>query len=106
MKIVALMYLEEDEASVAKLLKEHGVVGYSRLPLEGHGEGARGWLGTVHTFSSFMSFAILPDEKAHELMDAVQECTNCKHPKHPIHALQVDVERTVESSVSDAGFPA
>lgn len=99
MKLVALMYLEEDEESVARLLKEHGVEAYSRVPLEGHGAGMKGWYGNVHPYSSFMSFAMLPENKAVELMNAVEECTNCKHPRHPIHAMQVHVERSVDSGV-------
>ena len=35
MKLVALMYLEEDDPTVSKLLDAHGVTAYSRVPLEG-----------------------------------------------------------------------
>ena len=61
MKIVALMYLEEDNPTVSKLLSEHGVMAYSRLPLEGHGAGAEGWLGRVPAYRSSMAFALVPE---------------------------------------------
>ena len=99
MKLVALLYLEEDDPSVVKLLKEHGVMAYSRLPLEGYGAGMKGWLGDVAPYQSHMAFALLPAEKAEELMGAVAKCDRCLDPRHPIHALQVDVEKAVESGV-------
>ena len=100
MKLVALLYLEEDNPSVAKLLEQHGVMAYSRLPLEGHGAGMKGWLGNVAPYQSHMAFALLPAEKAEELMEAVAKCDGCLDPSHPIHALQVDVEKAVASGVS------
>lgn len=99
MKLVALLYLEEDDPSVAQLLKEHGVMAYSRLPLEGYGSGMKGWLGEVAPYQSHMAFALLPAEKAEELMEAVSKCDRCQDSRHPIHALQVDVEKAVESGV-------
>ena len=97
MKLVALMYLEEDDASVGRLLRDHDVMAYSRLPLEGHGAGMKGWYGEVAPFRSLLAFAMLPEEKAHELMEAVALCTNCQDPRHPIRAMQLHVERTVDS---------
>ena len=100
MKLVALLYLEEDNPSVAKLLEQHGVMAYSRLPLEGHGAGMKGWLGEVAPYQSHMDFALLAAEKAEELMEAVARCDRCQDSRHPIHALQVDVEKAVQSGVS------
>lgn len=97
MKLVALLYLEEDNPAVEKLLQEHGVMAYSRLPLEGRGAGMKGWMGDVAPYQSHMTFALLPAEKAEELMEAVAKCDRCLDPRHPIHALQVDVERAVDS---------
>ena len=97
MKIVALMYLEEDDPTAAKLLSEHGVVAYSRMPLEGHGTGVKGWYGDVAPYRSKMAFALLPADRAEQLMNAVEKCTGCLDPRHPIHAIQMDVERTVDS---------
>ena len=99
MKIVALMYLEEDTPTVAKLLDAHGVTAYSRLPLEGHGGGMKGWYGDVAPYRSHMAFALLPAQKAEELMEAVERCDGCLDPRHPIHAMQVDVERAVDSGI-------
>ncbi|MEE8386114.1 MAG: hypothetical protein V3S01_09370 [Dehalococcoidia bacterium] len=99
MKLVALMYLEEDKAAVSNLLEEHGVMAYSRLPLEGHGTGLKGWLGDVAPYQSHMAFAMVPADKADALMEAVAECKGCLDPRHPIHAIQVDVEKAVNSGV-------
>jgi hypothetical protein len=97
MKLVALMYLEEDEATVAEVLKRHEVTAYSRLPLEGHGAGVGGWYGDVAPYESRMTFALLPAAPAEELMNAVAECQECHDPRHPIRAMLVDVERAVNS---------
>jgi len=99
MKLVALMYLEEDDPTVSKLLQEYGVTAYSRVPLEGHGVGIKGWYGDVAPYQSRMAFALLPLGKAEELMEAVAKCNGCLDPRHPIHAMQLNVERTVDSGV-------
>lgn len=92
MKLVFLMYLEDDAAAVVKLLQEHGVMAYSRLPIEGHGSGMSGWYGEVPPYHSRLVFTLLPAEKAAELMHAVRGCDACQDPQHPIHAMQVGVE--------------
>lgn len=97
MKLIALLYLEDDEAVVARLLKKHGVIAYSRLPLEGHGGGARGWYGEVAPYASSMAFTLVLEDKADELLQAVRECTDVTDPNHPIHALKVAVEDIADS---------
>ena len=68
MKLVILLYLEEDDAVVAELLERHDVAVYSRLPLEGHGTGMPGWYGEVAPYSSSMVFTILDAASANELL--------------------------------------
>ena len=97
MKLVLLMYLEDDDRGVIELLERHGVVAYSRLPVEGHGSGMRGWYGEVAPFRSRLLFTLVPADKAAELLDEVQGCTSCKDPTHPVRAMLVDVERAVTS---------
>jgi hypothetical protein len=97
MKLIALLYLEDDEAAVARLLKEHDVIAYSRLSLEGHGGGARGWYGEVAPYASSMAFTLVPEEKADELLQAVRDCHDVSDPNHPIHALKVAVEEIADS---------
>ena len=97
MKLVFLMYLEDDDAAVMRLLEKQGVSHWSRMPLEGHSAGTAGWYGQVAPYHSRMVFTVMPADQAQELLDAIAACTDCQDPSHPIHALQVDVERSVRS---------
>lgn len=98
MKLVFLMYLEEDDALVMKGFKQLGVAVFSRLPLEGHGAGAEGWYGEVAPYRSQMVFAVLSDTEAGKLLDAVAEWPAGQDPKHPVRAFQVDVEKAVSQT--------
>ena len=100
MKLVFLMYLEEDDDRVVKLLEEHHVVVYSRMPIEGHGSGMRGWYGEVAPYRSRLVFTVVPENKAAELLEAVRNCRDCEDPQHPIHALQVAVEEMADSGMA------
>lgn len=99
MKLVILMYLEDDSGCVEGLLAEHEVAAYSELSVEGHGLGTAGWYGKVAPYRSRMLLAFLAAAKADELIAAVATCTGCKDPTHPIHAWQVDVEKVVTSGL-------
>ncbi|UCC81530.1 MAG: hypothetical protein JSW46_10970 [Gemmatimonadota bacterium] len=93
MKLVYLMYLADDERCVNRLLGEQEITAFSRLPVEGHGPGsAVGWTGEIQPFRSQVVMAILPDEKATALMEAVASCTAVEDPRHPIRAVQLSVE--------------
>ncbi len=98
MKLVFLMYLEEDDALVMKGFKELGVAVFSRLPLEGHGAGAEGWYGEVAPYRSQMVFAVLSDNEASRLLDAVAGWPAGQDPRHPVRACQVDVEKAVSQT--------
>lgn len=101
MKLIILLYLEDDDPCVSRFLKENGVVAYSRLPLEGHGAGMAGWYGDTAPYRSRMAFTIVPEDRAQALMDAVKSCETNADPRHPIHAIQLAVEAT-----ADSGGPA
>jgi hypothetical protein len=92
-----LLFLEDDDARVARLLREHGVMAWSRLPLEGHGPGLAGWLGETAPFRSRMAFTVMPAARARALMQAVRTLDGLADPGHPVHALQLEVESAVES---------
>lgn len=98
MKLVILMYLEDDGPQVERLLAQHEVVAYSELPVEGHGLGTAGWYGTVAPYRSRMALAFVPAAKADELTAAVAACDKCKDRSHPIRAWQMDVEKSVASA--------
>jgi len=98
MKIVLLLYLEEDGPVVTKLLSDQGISAYSRLPIEGHGAGkAGGWYGDIATHSSKMIFTIVPDDAAEALLAAVQGAP-AQDASHPIHAAQLQLDAWVHSS--------
>lgn len=103
MKLIILLYLEDDDGCVARLLKDHGVMAYSRLPLEGHGAGMAGWYGATAPYASRMAFAIVPEAQANELLGAVRACNGVADPRHPIRAIQMPVEATADSG---GGAPA
>lgn len=99
MKMILMLFLEDDAECVRSMLEAHGVVAYSELPLEGHGAGRPvGWYGEVSPYRSRMAFTLVPDARARELLEAVGECSGCQDPSHPIHALQLGVEEVVRSS--------
>ncbi len=102
MKVVILMYLEDDSAHVERLLAAHEVAAYSELPVEGHGLGTAGWYGKVAPYRSRMLISFLSAAKAEELLAAVATCSGCSDPSHPIHAWQVDVEKSVASGLPSA----
>ncbi|KPK58870.1 MAG: hypothetical protein AMS21_10355 [Gemmatimonas sp. SG8_38_2] len=94
MKLVLLMFLEEDEKCVNRLLSEQKVQSFSRMGVEGRGPGAAaGWTGEVQPYQSQMIMSILPAEEAHALIQAVHSCTGVQDPRHPIRAALLDVEQ-------------
>ena len=94
MKLVLLMYLQEDQKCVNRLLGEVGVQAFSRLSVEGHGPGsAVGWTGVIQPFQSQLVMAILPDDQASTLMQAVGDCKGVEDPRHPIRAALLSVEQ-------------
>ena len=105
MKMVILMYLEEDDDCVDRLLAEAEVPVYSRLPLEGVGEGSAGWYGSVPAYRSRMAMAVVEEGTADRILEAVRECRGIADPRHPVRALQMDVE-TLTSCGTEAGGPA
>ena len=64
MKIIILLYLEEDQGCVTRFLKDNGVMAYSQLPLEGHGAGVAGWYGSTAPYASRMAFTVVPEAQA------------------------------------------
>lgn len=97
MKLVVIMYLEEDAESVRRLLTREGVEVFSEVGVRGHGRGAPGWYGDVAPYRSGMLMAFLPPDRADALMEAIKGCEGCQDAGHPIRAWQMDVERSVAS---------
>lgn len=92
MKLVMLMYLEEDQACVKELVERVGVSVYSRLEVEGRGEGTPGWLGRVPAYASQITMAVVDDDTAADLLEAVRTQEGCQDARHPVRAVQLPVE--------------
>lgn len=95
-KLVLLMYLEEDEACVERLLAEHRVSTFSRLSMEGLAHGASsGWYGVTQPYRSRLILALLHSREADAVLAAISECRDVQDPRHPIRAMQLAVEKSV-----------
>ncbi|TVP75308.1 MAG: hypothetical protein EA352_08570 [Gemmatimonadales bacterium] len=97
MKLVVMMYLEEDTEAVHKLLAREGVEVFSEAAVRGHGRGAAGWYGDVAPYPSGMLMAFLPAEPAEALMEAIRGCEGCQDSDHPIRGWMMDVEKSAAS---------
>jgi len=98
MKLLFLMYLEDDDAMVERRLQELDVTVYSRIGLEGQGGGGGGWYGEAVPYRSRMAFAVLPDDQADRLLANVRSWTGAADPAHPVRAFIVRVEDAAASS--------
>lgn len=102
MKMVVIMYLEEDERCVSKLMSRLAIPAWSRMPVEGHGPRmAPGWTAEETPFQSRLTFSFLPDELARTLIDAVAQCNGVEDPRHPIRAALLDVEEFVHCRLTE-----
>ena len=101
LKLVLIMYLEEDEGCVNGLLSEQDVGIFSRLSMEGLARGAgSGWYGVGLPYQSRLIMSLLPIEQADALMAAVARCRGVQDPRHPIRAVQLAVERSAACECS------
>ena len=99
-KLVAILYLEDDEEVVEDVLRDAGVGTFSRFDMEGHGAGVPGWYGEVPSYRSKLLFTWVAPEQALALLAGVAAAQGVQDTSHPIHALQIDVE-----SVARSGMP-
>lgn len=101
MKLVVLMFLEDDAQAVRKLLQAQKVATYSELSVRGHGQGTAGWYGDVAPFKSSLYMVFLPQDEADSLMGAVASLPPTTDQRRPIRAWQMDVESSVQSQSSE-----
>jgi hypothetical protein len=101
MKLIGLMSLAQYQEQVRKVFEKHDVQIYSEVEITGHTSDTikkYGWWvfekEAVPMYSTLF-FAVVPDEKASEIMDDIvcfqEECD----PDHPPRAFQVDVEKMI-----------
>ena len=99
MKLIGIMNLEHDKTTVRKLFEKHGVQIYSEADITGHTLttlARYGWRPStdVPVYSS-LCFAIIPKERADEIMAEISRLSQIEDSGHPIRAFQVDVERMI-----------
>jgi len=104
-KMVVLMYLEDDEEVVTDLLTDEGVVAFSRMTMEGHGKGVPGWYGAVAPYRSRMVFAVVGDRCAGRLLAAVRSLAGTADPDHPVRAVEIALEETAASGTPPERSP-
>ena len=103
MKFIGIMGLNEDADKIRKLFKEHGVQIFSETEITGHTlcalEKYGWWPSSDIPAYSRLHFAILPEERAGEILDDIAGMTDENEEKddcvHPIRAFQINVERMV-----------
>ena len=100
MKLVIVMYLEEDEECVQRLLRESGVQAFSRMSMEGIGEGVGSWYGGTVPFESRMAFTVVSAERAATILSAIESEDRCLDQKHPMRAVQLAVEASTAIGTS------
>jgi hypothetical protein len=98
-KLIGIMNLEHDKTTVRKLFEKHGVQIYSETDITGHTLATLeryGWRPStdVPVYSS-LCFAIIPKERAEEIMEEISRLSEADDSGHPIRAFQVDVERMI-----------
>jgi hypothetical protein len=99
MKLIGIMNLDKDKAAVRKLFEKHGVQIYSEMDITGHTISTIekfGWRPSrdVPVYSS-LCFAIIPKERADEILDEISRLSRGDDTGHPVRAFQVDVERMI-----------
>jgi hypothetical protein len=100
MKLIGLMGLSQYRDRVRKLFEKHEVQIYSEIEIIGHTSDTikrYGWWSFDKDLPiySIMFFAVVPNEKAAEIMEDIncfrEECD----PQHPTRAFLIDVEKMV-----------
>ena len=101
MKLIGLMSLAQYRDRVRKVFEKHEVHIYSEVEITGHTVDTikkYGWWvfekDGIPMYSTLF-FAVVPEEKAAEIMEHITSLKEEWDPNHPPRAFQVDVEKMV-----------
>ena len=101
MKLIGVMSLAQYRDQVRKLFEKHHVQIYSEVEIVGHSSESirqHGWWvfeqRDIPMYSTLF-YAVVPQEKAEELMADIVTLQDECDPDHPPRAFQVDVEKMV-----------
>ena len=101
MKLIVIMSVATNAGGLEKLYSEHRVPVFSETDIQGFRLDDtdledRGWFGGGHTpVYSKLSFAFVAENKAAELMAAIQALNDTPGAEHKISAFQMDVEKSI-----------
>ncbi len=101
MKLIGLMSLAEYRDRVRKVFEMHEIQIYSEVEITGHTSDTidkYGWWvfekEEIPMYSTLF-FAVVPDEKANDIMSNIASVKNEWDANHPPRAFQVNVEKMV-----------
>ncbi len=101
MKLIVVMAIEEYTEHLRKIFSEHKVPVYSEAPIQGyklHQEQHEkdDWFVHRHVaIYSHLLFAFVNEEKAQELLSAIDLYSKANKLNNPIRAFQLGVEKMV-----------
>lgn len=101
MKLIGLMTLSDYKVQVRKIFEKHKIHLYSEIEITGHTADTierYGWWvfekESVPMYST-LYFAVIPNEKAEQIMGDIHCLKEECDPQHPPRAFQIDVEKMV-----------
>lgn len=100
MKLIGIMSMQDDRAAVRDLLRDRGVTIYSETDITGHSTetiARYGWFARPAEAATYaaLSFAIVPDDAATAVFEAIAAHQQASPGDHPIRAFIVPVEKMV-----------
>ena len=100
MKLIGIMSLSEDRATVRKLFENQGVQIFSETDILGHSRETLakfGWFTTPQDVPDYstLCFAIVPDESAKGVIDAIGALPGREESDHPVRGFVVPVETMI-----------
>lgn len=99
MKLIALLCIEEYAEEARKLFRELKVPAYSESEIRGYklteDDESENWFAHKHVLdNSHMFFTMCSEEKALELMAAIDTCKENKRI-NSVHAFQLNIEKFI-----------
>ena len=99
MKLIALMCIEEHAEEGRRLFRELKIPAFSESEIKGYKlsdkDETDNWFANKHMLdNSHVFFTMCSDEKAHELMTAIDACRENKR-MHSVHAFQMNIEKFI-----------
>jgi len=96
MKMLIIICPDNRREDVHKVLRQHGVQGFSEMAGI-KGEGKTGKHFGTHTWpmESVMLLAVVPDDQSRSLITAMKECSTRLFPEEGMRAFVMPVEEAI-----------